>query len=1035
MTITDLYSLPSMYIAYNIYYMDYPEDFDTKYVSTDVFADQNEINVTIYGYIYKVCQSSGNIGGLHDVAKVQNMSEYHLLSGIASLYVVFLDPTYTRCTFTFDKVYKYDVDLTTSLNGYLLSIYLYTSLLHYEVDISTCQKRVFMNITPSYGIMQLNKNDVVYPVFNKALRNYGSDYGNFLYPLIFINSNKQENLGLLPSPSKPIQSNSDTVIVEESILFGTKILNELENILAGNDSRFENVTIINKCIQFYANSPRDIEYPIGSGIINSLRTEISYSSKDSVSKEYIQYFGPRICVNKYFVYIPAFFLTEEDPALKQLCDNLPQIQSNFTKHVQDGTWEYLGEDKNINNEANKQSIAYTQKMIDKLTTTCQKAYFLPNYLKNLSNAISIIAILYYISMLVFNIIRMVLTKLDQTHQYFTHICELDEWKRIKIQMSIIGVLGILTIIILVVIKQYSYRLIIILILFITSLLVQGFYQYQRFPKLNIGYSIDETNFSIKQIPVIATQFAISIVLDSLDILLTITDILQMLEYMKFQYYLNRIQNIIWLLKPANLILDAAKYLGKGVFPFIFLIVSLINQEIMKSEHFMKLIQKQEALNYQTFLMKKLLKLFSYYQSFSYNVFFAYTDTAFDNIVKNSILNSNIQVIIKMYLAGTLYSISKYNLLLEYYRQINKSVIKLLISVVQVVIDTVSIIVTPIIVLWNLFNGRWKKAIKIILNAFWAICSIIYYIIVMVLDPIITILFPTTLMLQDFMFPCPFILQLFGICDHQAVIAQQTKILLATDLASTLRRIITSIISGAVSLFFFLLFTQNQEASISPAQQWHCFIFAGAMLLTPIVCTNQIGQFIAKQQTKVVSKLASFQALLAEKHAKCHESLLSVHGNYEHAIEQCEEYFRGFIFAGYGTIPGCGPLLSCVAKFLGATCVASSGVWKFDVNIVLNAFQFVFTVLMVQWALEIDNETKYFLGWFVASIILQLTQNWKDVIEELNEDFTVGSIIERSINKLKCKKNKNGVKTELNDEIKNQTDLVQSLSENEDTLEM
>ncbi|CAL6095080.1 Hypothetical_protein [Hexamita inflata] len=140
-----------------------------------------------------------------------------------------------------------------------------------------------------------------------------------------------------------------------------------------------------------------------------------------------------------------------------------------------------------------------------------------------------------------------------------------------------------------------------------------------------------------------------------------------------------------------------------------------------------------------------------------------------------------------------------------------------------------------------------------------------------LDPVITILTPTTLMLQDFMFPCPFLLQIFGIVDHQDVLSKQTSILLARDFPSIVRRVFIS-----VAIFFSLLFTHDQNATINPAEQWHCFIFAGAMLLTSIVSTNQIGQVISKQQAKFSNPVLQLQVSLSESQRSMHESLLRVH---------------------------------------------------------------------------------------------------------------------------------------------------------------
>ncbi|CAL6097574.1 Conserved_hypothetical protein [Hexamita inflata] len=716
----------------------------------------------------------------------------------------------------------------------------------------------------------------------------------------------------------------------------------------------------------------------------------------------------------------VFFLTEEDPALKSACDQLPYIQANFTQHVQDGTWEYLDSiDKSPTNADNKKAIAYTQSMINKLQTTCQKAYFLPEYLQNLANTIAIVAILFFAILISIIFIKMVLTKRNKVNKHFSKVSDKKEKNRLLIEILVAIVVVALLVIIIAALKQHTVQLLLILVIFVVSLITFAYYHYARTPEEEsedpdaVKASQDKAR---NHISTIVFQFIISVLVDTLEVLLTITDILQMLQYMKFQYYQNRITNIGWLMNPANKILEAAQTLGKGVYPFIFLVVSLINQELMKGEWFKKLIRKPDhALDMANFLLKKMLKLFGYFQGFTYNVFFAFTDKSLNvKVFKSQNVNSNLEVIIKLFLAGTLYSISKYNLLLEYYEQINKAVIKIFIALAQIQANVFTIIAAPMRLNWNLVTGKWQEfsdSFKILLLAF---ASIVYYLIMLPLDPIITILTPTTLMLQDFMFPCPFLLQILGIVDHQDVLAKQTSILLARDFPSIIRRVFISIQAGAVAIFFSLLFTQDQNATINPAEQWHCFIFAGAMLFTSLVSTNRIGLAIAKQQAKYANKVLQLQFALSEGQSGMHQSLLLIHGNYEHESPMYEDFLRGFIFAGYGNIPGCGPLLSCIAKFMGATCLASNGEWVFQFEIVLNLIQFVFIVLTVYWALKIDEETNYFLGWFAVYMLLQLNQNWKDVIEEFSQKMTFTAQIDKLVrkvfkeNKVKEKKTENEI---------------------------
>ncbi|CAL6031330.1 Conserved_hypothetical protein [Hexamita inflata] len=1023
-----------MYIALLVNYLDWnPTLNNTRYVSTDVPAGQTEINVTFYGSVHTVCtDEASNINKMHDVAKVEDIFDYGNMAIVAP-YVVFVNPDYRRCWMADTNDNWYYIDMTSGMKDVVLNIIPITDIAGYHFDYTYCQRRVYMDGSAPNGVLQAKTYDVIFPVFNAKLREYNSEGGDFLYPLVYINSSIEANIGYYSTPTNQIDGISDEVWVGSSVLFGREFVLDNLYVMAGNDSRFENVTITGNCVYFYANSPRIIEYPINSGIIIYIT---SWGPQyDMVSKVYTQYYGPMICVNSY-TYMPAFFLTKEDPALRTLCNNLPAIQANFTSHVNAGTWEYLGANKDVNLPENKKAIAYTQAMIDKLTDTCQEAYFFSGYLMNLSNTFSIVAILFFATLMVYIIVRLVLTKMNTINQFFAHINEAHKRKRFLIELLCSGFLAILVLILLLTVKQATIQLLVIMSIFIVSLITFGYFHYHRVPSEEEEEenedAVEAAPKARHHIPTIVFQFVVSVAVDTLESLLTITDILQMLQYMKFQYYQNRIQNIGWLMYPADQILSAAQYLSRGIYPFVFLIVSLVNQEIMKSDWFKLIIQKPEdPLDTSSFLLKKLLKLFSYYQGFTYNVFFAFTDKQLTiSFFSNQTANNNLQVIVKMFLAGTLYSISKYNLLMEYYEQINKMIVKVFMQLAQIQANVFTFVATPIRLFWFLATGKWKKLSDSLQMFCWSVVSTAYYAFMLVLDPVVTLLFPTTLMLQDFMFPCPFLLQIFGIVDHQDVIAKQTSLLLAMDLPSVLRRFVVAVQAGAVSLFFSLLFTQDQEATINPKKQWHCFIFAGTMVLTSVVSTNQIGQLIAKQQAKFGDKISTLQAVISEKQSRFHESLLKVHGNYAHKMDQFEEYLRGFIFAGYGNIPGCGPLLSCVAKFMGATCLASGGVWEFDVSILLNLSQFVFIVLTVYWALKVDNETMYFLGWFSAYVMLQLFQDWKDVMEDFNEKLTVAYQLDQL---LKCKKISFKRLNEKNEIIQNREDVSSKVEHNQKIL--
>ncbi|CAL5987976.1 Conserved_hypothetical protein [Hexamita inflata] len=997
-TILDPHSQSALYLAYKVYYINWNVGkYLQRYISMDVPVGQTKIIATFFGGIDKICtDEANNIVGSHAVAKVIDLFEINDLV-IAASYFVITDSIFRRCYMKDNNGVEVFIEITPDLNNYILDILPTQTLQTYTFDFSSCETRVNMELTPQDGMMHANTKDVIFPVFNHKLKEYGSDYGDFLYPIVFINSTISKDKGLFSTPTNAIKGEYDVIEISSSILFGREYLNPMQYVMAGNDSRFENITISGKCVQFYANSPRNIEYPLMSGIIHSIQSHSS--ALDAGSKVYTQYYGPKVCVQN-FVYMPVFFLTTEDPALKKACDRLPEIQANFTQHVKDGTWEYLDSiDKNPITPYNDQAITFTQTMIDKLQSTCHKAYFLPNYSKNLAYTISIVDILFFVILISTITIQFVITKRNSTNDVFTKISNSKERKRLYIEIFVAISLMVIIIILTITITQYIMPLLIIIIIFSVTLIMYSFHHYVRISdQQNLGdINVVEVQLNIKtRIGVIILQFIIQVIVEILEILLNITDILQMLQYMKFQYYQNRITNIRWLINPANLILQTAQSLGKGVYPFIFLMVSLVNQELMKGEWFKKLIRKPEdPLNMNIFLLMKLLKLFQYFQGFTYNIFFAFTNKSLKiTYFTNQNTNNNFEVIIKLFLAGTLYSISKYNLLLEYYEQINKAIIKMFITLAQIQANIFTIIGAPIRITRYLVTRKWKEISDSIKISLLALVSTIYYVIMLPLDPIITILTPTTLMLHDFMFPCPFLLQILGIVDHQNVLAKQTSILLARDIPSIIRRVFISIQAGAVAIFFSLLFTQDQNATINPTEQWHCFIFASAMLLTSIVSTNQIGQVIAKQQSKFNNPVLQLQVSLSESQRSMYKSLLSVNGNYEHVYPPFEVFLRKFIFAGYGNIPGCGPLLSCTAKYFGATCLASNGMWRFQVEIVWNVIQFVFIILTVYWALKIDQETVFFLGWFSVYMIIQLCENWKEVIESYDQNLTITSILTR-----------------------------------------
>ncbi|CAL6097563.1 Hypothetical_protein [Hexamita inflata] len=614
--IQDPHTQPALYLAYKVYYVNwYVGKYLQRYISMDVPVGQTRIIATFYGFIDKICtDEANNIVGIHAVAKVIDLQEINDLI-IAASHFVITDPTFRRCYMKENNGVQVFIEITPDLNNYVLDILPTSTLQTYTFDFSTCESRVYMDLTPSDGTVYANTNDVIFPVFNQKLKEYGADYGDFLYPIVFINSTVAKNKGRFSTPTNAIQSDYDVVEISSSILFGHEYQNQMEYVMAGNDSRFENVTISGKCVQFYANSPRNIEYPLMSGIVHSMQSHSS--ALDAGSKVYTQYYGPKVCVQN-FVYMPVFFLTAEDPVLKEACDRLPTIQANFTKHVKDGTWEYLDPiDKSPTTPSNDQAIKYTQSMIDQLQSTCHKAYFLPKYSKNLANTISIVDILYLVILISMIAIQFVLTKRNIENEVFAKIADNKERKRLFIEILVAISIMTLMIVLIIVYIKYSTQLLIIVSIFVVALITYSYYHYvrisdqQHLGNINI---VVETHQKVRtRIGTIIIQLIIQVIVNILEMLLNITAILQMLQYMKFQYYQNRITNIGWLINPANVILKTAQSLGKGVYPFIFLVVSLVNQELTKGKWFKKLIRKpKDPLNMNMFLLMKLLKLFQYF---------------------------------------------------------------------------------------------------------------------------------------------------------------------------------------------------------------------------------------------------------------------------------------------------------------------------------------------------------------------------------------------------------------------------------------
>ncbi|CAL6095078.1 Hypothetical_protein [Hexamita inflata] len=230
-------------------------------------------------------------------------------------------------------------------------------------------------------------------------------------------------------------------------------------------------------------------------------------------------------------------------------------------------------------------------MIDQLQSTCHKAYFLPKHSKNLANTISIVEILYLVILISMIAIQFVLTKRNIENEVFAQIADNKERKRLFIEILVAISIMTLMIVLIIVYIKYSTQLLIIVSIFVVALITYSYYHYvrisdqQHLGNINI---VVETHQKVRtRIGTIIIQLIIQVIVEILEILLNITDILQMLQYMKFQYYQNRITNISWLINPANVILKTAQSLGK-------------------------LIRKpEEPLNMNMFLLMKLLKLFQY----------------------------------------------------------------------------------------------------------------------------------------------------------------------------------------------------------------------------------------------------------------------------------------------------------------------------------------------------------------------------------------------------------------------------------------
>ncbi|CAL6048484.1 Conserved_hypothetical protein [Hexamita inflata] len=856
-TINNPQTVGFAYLAYLIEYVKNDiNSNDIKYVYTSVTAEQKQIIVTVYGRVKSICtMEKNNIMLMSSVTQIANLSNL-LNIKINTEKLLFIDSEYVRC----DRQ-NVEYEISSSSHGQLLTLYYGAQDLSILHDFpKNCFKRKFFNITPENGIMIAEQNDIIYPVYNANLSLYNKEYGNFLYPMITINLNET----IVNTPTYPLQQ-GDKIVLMYSIIFGNhpeyQFENEIQQILIGvpyieydqenyiehrNDG-FENVTILNKCVQFVANSPRNIEYPLNSGIIFSIQDGIPAEYRQ-YEGPYQQYFSPLICVEN-FTFMPAMFYTAEDPALKEIFNNLTNIKNSFEKSVKDGSWSYLTNDKT----ANETAYNYTRDMIQALNDMCLKVYFSDAYLFNLSKClIFVFCPLIGINIIMSTYRKIVKAKADKKlNQPATQVVK-------KKAMSVgymFSILSFVVLILLIFIKSNKLQLSLIFIIGVLYIIFRGMKNYKEYQNTifagnntQIGTNQQKSKQQIHQKrSTFWIQYFIVVVFRALDIIQTVTDIMQILQYLQIQYYQNRTSNIIFLMYPSQKILQAAQYLAQNIaYPLILLGISLINQEIMKQEWFKKCITpSSDPLDNKTFLIKLLIYVFSYCQGFIYNVFFAFTYTKFTfQQINNSTIQYNLQVILKIFLSGTIYSISKFQLILEYYQQLNKAAIKVFTHIVQILSNVILIVVTILVLFIHTLQCK-GQAIKVQMKILIiSIFNLVYYVMMLIIDPIVTILAPTSLMFQELTNLCPFILQVIGICDHQDEFAKQTENLLKIDVDKFWQNILSSVEVYGISIFFGLMFSKDQDKSIQPKDQWHAIFFGVVTFITPYVLKNYIaGQVI------------------------------------------------------------------------------------------------------------------------------------------------------------------------------------------------
>ncbi|CAL6048468.1 extensin-like [Hexamita inflata] len=1033
------------YLAYKINYKNIDTgNFQLKYIYTSVPAEQSRIEVTVYGQILEICSSEAdNIKLLSSVSQVTNLSNFNNLE-ILSDNIVFIDLNYRACYFG-----QLFINIASNSHGQLLDLYQgkpqdWSTFTFKEY---TCEKRIFIDIKPETGVISVTQNDVIFPVYNPNLSLYNKDYGNYLYPEIRVQN--QTHAWLIQAPCNPLKK-GDQVMLSESILFGEHSeyiqTQNIVQILAGvpiegqRPDGFENISILNKCVQFYANSPRDIEYPLGSGIIFNIRTEIQQQQEEGY---YSYFYGPYICVDN-FTYMPAMFYTWEDPALKHIFTNLTNINDSFEEMVINKTWPYLTNDV----EADKQAIGYTRSILQAIQDMCLKAYFSDNFLINLSKCLIFI----FCPLIGINIVMKIVIKEKSKGQALDYI---------------LSILAFVALVVILLFTDFSIKVQFSSVIGIGLLyiFVRGLCYYQIVESLNDDSEqnnnssepiIEASKQQIQQKRITFwIQYIVQALIKILDIIQTVTDIMQILQYLQIQFYSTRVSNLFYLIYPSEKMLYAAEYLAESTaYPIILLGFSLINQEIMKQEWFKQCIKPSaDPLDNKTFLIKMLpqptqknntkqktktktpkpnpnnkkttnptptqkqtpktnhkkkhqqtnqtktntkpptkqkkpnknkthppkpkpnnntntqntkhqkttthtpphnnnhnknpnnthkqtqhqhttkqttkqtkqnhnntnhntqnnqnhtntqpkppnqtkkkqntnnnkptthtttpnppqkkkknpkkktqkqnnqnktktnhttvIQVFGYFQGFVYNVFFAFTDTKLNfDFIKNEQVKYNVQVIVKIYLSGTIYSISKFQLILEYYQQINKAIIKIFVHLVQMLTNLLLIISSSInsikyIIQCN--NQAVKIQMKIMIIS---ILKLIYYTIMLVVDPIVTVFLPTSLMFQELTKLCPFLLQVFGICDHQDEFAKQTGILLTTNIDQFFQSILSSIEVYGICIFFGLLFSKNQTISIAPLDQWQAIFFGIVAFITPYICKNSFGSYIMKQLVNI-----------------------------------------------------------------------------------------------------------------------------------------------------------------------------------------